>query len=339
MDPGDRRIHTTRQFTAWEGGGEYNVARGLRRCFSLRTAHVTAIVDNQVGRLLEDLILQGGVDMRYVKWVPFDGLGRACRNGLNFTEAGFGCRGAVGCSDRGHTAVSQLKSGDIDWDAIFSKGVRWFHTGGIFAALGPTTPDVCIEALKAAKKYGTMTSFDLNYRPSLWKEFGGQAKAQEVNRKIAQYVDVMIGNEEDFTACLGYRVEGTDENLSALDPSSFKKMILEVVKDYPNIKAVGTTLREAHSASVNGWSALVYCDGEFHQAKTRDLWIYDRVGGGDSFASGLIYGFLSGKTAKEAVEWGAAHGALAMTTPGDTSMATLKEVEKLVGGGGARVDR
>jgi len=339
MDPGDRRIHTTRQFTVWEGGGEYNVARGLRRCFNLRTAHVTAIVDNQVGRLLEDLILQGGVDMRYVKWVPFDGLGRASRNGLNFTEAGFGCRGAVGCSDRGHTAVSQLKAGDIDWDAIFSKGVRWFHTGGIFAALGQTTPDVCIEALQSAKKYGTMTSFDLNYRPSLWKEFGGQAKAQEVNRKIAQYVDVMIGNEEDFTACLGYKVEGTDENLSALDPSNFKKMILEVVKDYPNMKAVGTTLREAHSASVNGWSALVYCDGEFHQAKTRDLWIYDRVGGGDSFASGLIYGFLAGKTAKEAVEWGAAHGSLAMTTPGDTSMATLKEVEKLVGGGGARVDR
>jgi len=277
--------------------------------------------------------------MRWVKWVSFDGLGRSSRNGLNFTEAGYGVRGAVGCSDRGHTAVSQLKSGDINWDDIFSKGVRWFHCGGIFAALSDTTPEVAIEALKAAKKHGTVTSYDLNYRPSLWKEFGGQAKAQEVNREIAKYVDVMIGNEEDFTACLGYEVEGTDHNLSALDPSSFKKMIQRVVKDYPNMKVIATTLREAHSASVNGWSALVWANGEFHQAKTRDCWIYDRVGGGDSFASGLIYGFLSGRSAKEAVEWGAAHGALAMTTPGDTSMATLKEVEKLVGGGGARVDR
>jgi len=296
-------------------------------------------VDNQVGRLLEDLILQGGVDMRWVKWLPFDGLGRAARNGFNFTEAGYGCRGAVGCGDRGNTATSHLKAGDIDFDAIFSQGIRWFHCGGIFAALSGTTPQVAIDACKAAKKHGTIVSFDLNYRPSLWKEFGGLAKAQEVNREIAKYVDVMIGNEEDFTACLGYKVEGTDDNLTALNPENFKKMIQQVCKDYPNFKAVATTLREAHSASVNGWSALVYCNGEFHQAQTRDLWIYDRVGGGDSFASGLVYGFLAGKSPKEAVEYGAAHGALAMTTPGDTSMATLKEVEKLVGGGGARVDR
>lgn len=339
LDPGDRRIHTTRQLNVWEGGGEYNVARGLRRCFNQRTAVVTSIVDNQVGRLLEDLILQGGVDMRWVKWVSFDGIGRAARNGLNFTEAGYGCRGAVGCSDRGHTAVSQLKAGDIDWEAIFSQGIRWFHCGGIFAALSATTPGVAIEAMKAAKKHGTIISYDLNYRPSLWKEFGGQKRCQEVNREIAKYVDVMIGNEEDFTASLGYEIEGVDEHLSALDPAAFKKMIEKVVKDYPNFQVVATTLREATSASVNGWSAVVYMDGEFHQAKTRDLWIYDRVGGGDSFASGLIYGLLMGKTAKEAVEYGAAHGALAMTTPGDTTMATLKEVEKLVGGGGARVDR
>lgn len=339
MDPGDRRIHTTRQFTAWEGGGEYNVARGLRRCFGLRTAVVTSVVDNQVGRLLEDLILQGGVDMRWVKWVPFDGLGREARNGLNFTEAGYGVRGAVGCSDRGHTAVSQLKAGDIDFDAIFSQGIRWFHCGGIFAALSATTPGVAIDAMKAAKRNGTVISYDLNYRPSLWKEFGGLAKAQEVNKEIAKYVDVMIGNEEDFTSCLGYTVEGVDENMSDLNPSSFKKMIEQAVTDYPNFQVVATTLREATSASVNGWSAVVYQDGEFHQAATRDLWIYDRVGGGDSFASGLIYGLLIEKGAKMAVEFGAAHGALAMTTPGDTSMATLKEVEKLVGGGGARVSR
>merc|ERR1712048_409508 len=250
-----------------------------------------------------------------------------------------GVRGAVGCSDRGHTAVSQLKPGEIDWEDIFSKGVRWFHCGGIFAALSDTTPAVAIEAMKAAKKYGTIISYDLNYRPSLWKEFGGQAKAQEVNREIAKYVDVMIGNEEDFTACLGYKVEGVDENLSACDPSSFKKMISQVVKDYPNFKVVATTLREAHSASVNGWSAVMWQDGEFYQATTRDLWILDRVGGGDSFASGLIYGLLSEKGSQGAVEYGAAHGALAMTTPGDTSMATLSEVKKLVGGGGARVER
>jgi len=235
--------------------------------------------------------------------------------------------------------VSQLKPGDIDWDAIFSQGIRWFHCGGIFAALSATTPEVAMEALKSAKKHGTVTSYDLNYRPSLWKEFGGQEKAQEVNRELAKYVDVMIGNEEDFTACLGYKVEGVDSNLSALDPSSFKKMIEMVVKDYPNFQAVATTLREAHTASQNGWSAVVWYDGEFHQAQNRELWIYDRVGGGDSFASGLIYGFLNELGAKQAVEYGAAHGALAMTTPGDTSMARKAEVEKLVGGGGARVDR
>merc|ERR1712107_631319 len=175
-------------------------------------------------------------DMRWVKWMPYDGLGRNCRNGFNFTEAGYGVRGAVGCSDRGHTAVGQLKPGDIDWDGIFSQGIRWFHCGGIFAALSATTPEVAMEALKAAKKHGTVTSYDLNYRPSLWKEFGGQAKAQEVNRELAKYVDVMIGNEEDFTACLGYKVEGVDSNLSALDPSSFKKMIEMVLKDYPNFR-------------------------------------------------------------------------------------------------------
>ena len=340
FDPGHGRIHSSRQFTAWEGGGEYNVARGLRRCFGQRSAIVTAIVDNPVGRLLEDLILQGGVDMRHVRWVPFDGLGVEARNGLNFTEAGFGVRGAVGCSDRGHTAVSQLKPGDIDWERIFGQeGARWFHCGGIFAALSASTPDVAIEALQTAKRHGTITSYDLNYRPSLWKSHGGQARAQEVNREIARYVDVMIGNEEDFTACLGYTVPGVDANLSALDPRAFKAMIEQVVSDYPNFQAVATTLREVHSASVNGWSAVCWHDGNFYQASNRELWIYDRVGGGDSFASGLIYGFLAGEGAQAAVEYGAAHGALAMTTPGDTTMASLSEVRKLMGGGSARVDR
>lgn len=341
LDPGDGRIHTTRKFDVWEGGGEYNVARGLRRCFGLQTALVTAIVDNSVGRLLEDLILQGGVDMRHVKWVGFDGVGRAARNGLNFTEKGFGARGAVGTSDRGHTAVSQLKRGDIDWKKIFKQeGVRWFHCGGIFTALSATTPDVAKEAMECAKENGTIVSYDLNYRDSLWKSIGGAAKAKEVNRGLAPFIDVMIGNEEDFTAALGFEVEGLDSHCSNLDPANFKKMIATAVKEFPNFKVVATTLRNVKSATVNDWGAIVYAGGAFHMAALRqNLEIYDRVGGGDSFASGLIYAFLADKSPQEAVEYGAAHGALAMTTPGDTSMATKKEVEALVKGGSARVQR
>ncbi|MHC4885691.1 MAG: PfkB family carbohydrate kinase [Planctomycetota bacterium] len=340
LDPGDERIHNTRHFRAWEGGGEYNVARGLRRCFGKTAAVVTAFADNPVGRLMEDLILQGGVSMEYVQWRDYDGIGREVRNGMNFTEKGFGVRAAVGCSDRGNTAVSQLKKGDIDWETIFGKdGVRWFHTGGIFAALSETTPEVAIEALETAKKYGTITSYDLNYRPSLWKGIGGEAKAQEVNREVAKYVDVMIGNEEDFTACLGFEVEGT-AGLTKLDITNFKKMIENVVEAYPNFQAVATTLRNAKTASVNDWGAVLYTDGEFFSAVDRpDLEIYDRVGGGDSFASGLIYGLMEGKEPAAAINYGAAHGALAMTTPGDTTTASLAEVEKVMKGGGARVDR
>jgi len=341
LDPGDDRIHTTRHFRVWEGGGEYNVARGLKRCFGKDAAVVTAIADNPIGRLLEDLIFQGGVNMEYVKWVPYDGIGRKTRVGLNFTERGFGVRGAVGCSDRANSAASQLKKGDIDWEKIFGKdGVRWLHTGGIFAALSGTTPDVVIEAVTAAKKHGTIVSYDLNFRASLWKDIGGQERAREVNRTIAKYVDVMIGNEEDFTAALGFEVKGLDEHFSAINPANFKKMIAEAVKAYPNFKAVATTLRNAKTATKNDWGAVVYADGKFYDATMRpDLEIYDRVGGGDSFASGLIYGLMEGKSSQDAVNYGAAHGALAMTTPGDTTTASLKDVEKLTKGGGARVDR
>ncbi|OHB57085.1 MAG: sugar kinase [Planctomycetes bacterium RBG_13_44_8b] len=341
LDPGDDRIHTARTFRVWEGGGEYNVARGLRRCFKKRTAVVTAIPDNPVGRLLEDLMLQGGVNLEYVKWVPFDGIGREVRVGLNFTEKGFGIRAAKGCSDRGHSAASQLKKGGIDWEDIFGRaGVRWFHTGGIFAALSETTADVIIEAIMTAKKHGTVVSYDLNYRASLWESIGGQKKAQEVNRKLAPYIDVMMGNEEDFTACLGLEVPGMDKHLSKLDPSNFKKMILEAVKQFPNFKAVATTLRNAKTASINDWGAILYTDGKFYEATLREnLEIYDRVGGGDSFASGLIYGLMEGKTPQLAVEYGAAHGALAMTTPGDTTTVSLADVEKVMAGGTARVDR
>ncbi len=341
LDPGEGRIKTARQFRAWEGGGEYNVSRGLRKCFGMNVAVVTAFADNEVGRLIEDFIMQGGVDVSLIKWVPYDGIGRSVRNGLNFTERGFGIRGAVGVSDRANTAASQLKKGDIDWEYIFGKlGSRWFHTGGIFAALSETTPEVVLEAVQVAKKYGTIVSYDLNYRPSLWKGIGGQQKAQEVNKEIAKYIDVMIGNEEDFTACLGFEVEGNDPNLKELNLEGYRKMINEAVKTYPNFKVVATTLRTVKTATINDWSAMCWADGKIYKAKDYpNLEILDRVGGGDSFASGLIYGLMTTGDPEKAVNYGAAHGALAMTTPGDTSMASLKEVEKIMGGGGARVDR
>ncbi|MCH2174149.1 MAG: sugar kinase [Lentisphaeria bacterium] len=341
LDPGEGRIRTARNFRAWEGGGEYNVARGLRRCFGQRAAVVTAFAENDIGYLVEDFILQGGVATEYIKWAAYDGLGRTVRNGLNFTERGFGVRGALGVSDRGNTAVSQLRKGDIDWEKIFGvDGVRWFHTGGIFAALSATTPEVVLEAMQVAKKYGTIISYDLNYRPSLWKSIGGQAKAQEVNRELAKYVDVMIGNEEDFTACLGFEVDGVDENLADLEIEAFRRMIDKATETFPNFKVTATTLRGVKTATVNDWGAMSWAAGEFYEAQHRpNLEIMDRVGGGDSFASGLIYGYLAGLGPQAAVEYGAAHGALAMTTAGDTTMARLNEVEKLVGGGSARVDR
>jgi 2-dehydro-3-deoxygluconokinase len=341
LDPGDVRVATARQFNVWEGGGEYNVARGLRRCFGLKTAVVTALADNPVGRLLEDLMLQGGVDQSHVVWMKYDGVGRTTRNGLNFTERGFGVRAALGCSDRGNTAVSQLKPGQIDWDEIFGKeGSRWLHTGGIFCALSETTPEVAKEAMVAARKHGVIISYDLNYRDSLWKSIGGKARATEVNRELASYVDVMIGNEEDFTAALGFEIEGVGDDLGELDSANFRRMIEKAVAAFPNFKVVATTLRHAKTASVNDWGAVCYYEGQFHEARPMpDLEIFDRVGGGDSFASGLIYGFLNGKGADWAVNCGCAHGALAMTTPGDTTMATLDEVQRIMKGGGARVQR
>lgn len=341
LDPGEGRIKSTRSFKVWEGGGEYNVARGLKRCFGLRTTVVTAFADNEIGRLAEDLIYQGGVDTSLIKWVPYDGIGRTVRNGLNFTERGFGIRGAVGVSDRGHTDASQLKPGDIDWDYIFGTlGVRWMHTGGIFAALSETTAQVVIEAVKAAKKYGTIVSYDLNYRPSLWKSIGGKEKAQEVNKEIAKYIDVMIGNEEDFTACLGFEVEGNDENLAELSIDGYIKMLGRAVETYPNFKVIGNTLRTVRTATINDWSAIAYSDGKVYKGlEFPGLEIFDRVGGGDSFASGLIYGLMATGDPQKAVNYGVAHGALAMTTPGDTSMASLKEVEAVIGGAGARVNR
>ncbi|HEY6013150.1 MAG TPA: sugar kinase [Candidatus Limnocylindrales bacterium] len=341
LDPGEDRISTARTFRAWEGGGEYNVARGLRRCFGMRTAIVTALADNPVGRLVEGLMGEGGVDLRHVRWVPYDGVGRSARNGLNFTERGFGVRRALGVSDRGYTAVSQLKPGDVDWEAIFgSEGARWFHCGGIFAALSETTPAVAREAMVAARRHGAIVSYDLNYRASLWQSIGGNARAIEVNRELAPLVDVMLGNEEDFTAALGFVVDGLDPSLPSLDPANFARMIDDVTRTFPNLKVVGTSLRGAHSATRNDWGAICWADGRLYTATPRPgLEILDRVGGGDSFASGLIYGLLTGRDLQTAVEYGAAHGALAMTTPGDTSTATLAEVEAVMAGTSARIVR
>ena len=342
LDPGSTRVRTARSFEAWEGGGEYNVVRGLRKVFGYKTAIVTALAQNEIGLLIEDFILQGGVDPRFIKWDKYDGVGRKVRNGLNFTERGFGVRGAVGVSDRGHTAVSQLKKGDIDWDYIFGElGVRWFHTGGIFAALSNSTPDVVEEAMISARRNGTIISYDLNFRPSLWQDIGGKDKAQEVNCRLAQYVDVMIGNEEDFIEALGFSVDGMDANFTNLEVDGFQRMILDAVKVFPNFKVIGTTLRSVNSASNNDWSAIAWSSetGLVQSKKWKNLEIWDRVGGGDSFASGLIFGLLSGQSLQEAVNFGAAHGAIAMTTPGDTSMASRIEVEKLAAGGSARVQR
>jgi 2-dehydro-3-deoxygluconokinase len=341
LDPGFGRIRTARSFQVWEGGGEYNVCRAFRKCWKKRSSVVTALPINDVGWLVEDLIMQGGVDTSHIIWREFDGIGRNTRVGLNFTEKGFGVRAALGTNDRGNSAASQIKPGEVDWDKLFGEeGVRWFHTGGIFAALAPNTSDVVIEAVKAAHKYGTIVSYDLNYRGQLWKSQGGKEGARKINREIAKYVDVMLGNEEDFTACLGFEVEGLDEHISKIDPANFKKMIATAVKEFPNFKVAATTLRNAKTASVNDWGAVIWAGGAFYEAPMREnLEIYDRVGGGDGFASGLAYGFMEDKGPQAAVEYGAAHGALAMTTPGDTSMVNYKEVEAVMKGKGARVIR
>lgn len=341
LDPGEGRIHTTRHFSVWEGGGEYNVARGLRRCFGLRTAIATAFADNAIGRLAEDLILQGGADTSLIRWVPYDGVGRTVRNGLNFTERGFGVRAAAGCSDRGHTAISQSKPGDFDWNRIFGpeNGSRWFHTGGIFAALSESTPDVAAEAMDAARKYGTPVSYDLNYRDSLWKSIGGKAKAQQVNRELVRKVDLLLGNEEDFSAMLGVSLEGVSEGFHELPIASYEKMLRELAAAYPNLRMIATTLRTAHTASRNAWGAIALYEDEIIHIPQRDIDILDRVGGGDSFASGLIYGLLAGQPVEWAMRCGVAHGALAMSTPGDTSMATRSEVERVMKGSSARIER
>lgn len=333
FDPGEGRIVGTRSFRVWEGGGEYNVARGLRRCFNMRTSIATVLVDNPVGRLVEDLMLQGGVDLSHVLWRPFDGVGREARNGIYFLERGFGVRGGFGMMDRGNTAISQLRPGEIDWDEIFQdEGVQWFHTGGVMTALSENTTEVVREAMMSAKRYGTVVSFDCNYRPSLWKTRGGRQGSVDVNRSLMQHVDVLFGHEGDVAATLSESSHGPVWHTL----ESFAPMAERVTAEFPSIKVIASTVRRPHTANRNGWGAFAFAEGKAYEGlRFDDLEILDRVGGGDSFASGLIYGLLAGNGIQWALDCGVAHGALAMTTAGDSSMATLAEVERLMSGGGA----
>ncbi|MGV8050279.1 MAG: PfkB family carbohydrate kinase [Anaerolineaceae bacterium] len=341
LDPGENRIRNTRHFTVWEGGGEYNVSRSLKRCFGLRTMVITALADNDVGHLLEDLILQGGVDPSYLIWKEADGIGKTCRTALNFTERGFGVRGAISISDRYNTAACQLRKDDVDWDEIFAKKkTRWFHTGGIYAGISESAPEVILEAMKTAKRNGTVVSYDLNYRSSLWKDRGGIKKAQEVNQQIVPFVDVLIGNEEDFHSSLGIDVDFEDSNYSNLDVEKYKQTVLEASRRYPNLSIVASTMRTVKTANKNDWKGICYFNGQVYQSKCYEsLDIFDRVGGGDSFASGFIFGLLNSINISDCLDIGIASGALAMTTPGDCTMATKEEVFALVEGKTPRIQR
>ena len=333
FDPGEGRIHNARSFRVWEGGGEYNVARGLRRCFGMRTSIVTALVDNQVGRLVEELMLQGNVDLSHLIWRAFDGVGREARNGIYFLERGYGVRGGLGVMDRGATAISQMRPGDVNWDRLFGEeGVRCFHTGGVMAALSEQSTALVREGMEAAKRHGTLVSFDCNYRASLWKERGGRQGAIDVNRALMPYVDVLFGHEGDVAGGPNEASHGPVWHST----ERFRAMAARVSAEFPNLKLIATSVRRPHTANRNGWSAFLAMKGiTVEGLRFEDLEILDRVGGGDSFVAGVLYGLLAGKDLQYAVDCGVAHGALAMTTPGDSSMASLDEVERLISGAAA----
>ncbi len=334
--PGHQRIELTPYFEAYAGGGEYNVSYALAR-YGLRSGWISRLVDNPLGHFIRNHARTSGMDISEVVWVPFDGSGRMDRVGLNFTEVGTGVRPSVTVYDRGHTAISHMKPGDVDWKRVFGvRKVRWFHTGGIFAALSKDCSDVAREAMRAAHEAGTIVSYDLNFRGKLWSS----SKATEVTKGLIPYIDVLIGNEEDFQKALGFEVRGTDESLRTLPVDEYTNMVSRVISQYPHVRAVGTTLREVVSGLVNNWSAILCYDGRFYRSRVYEkLEIEDRVGGGDGFCSGLVYGFLSGMAPQECVEMGAAHGALLQTTRGDTSMVTLDEIKHVMGGGSARIKR
>jgi 2-dehydro-3-deoxygluconokinase len=334
--PGHQRIELSPVLEIYAGGGEYNVAYALSR-YGMRTGWISRLVDNPLGQFIKNHARTSGMDVSEVVWVPYDGVGRADRIGLNFTEVGIGVRASVTMYDRGNTAVAHMKAGDVDWKRIFgSRGVRWFHSGGIFTALSDTCAEVALESMKAAHDSGTIVSYDLNFRSKLWSS----KKAIETTKRLVPYIDVLIGNEEDFQKVLGFEVEGTDEHLKKLPIEGYKKMVEKVVATYPHIRAVGTTLREVVSGLVNNWSAIMYYDGQFYSSRRyENLEIEDRVGGGDGFCSGFVYGLLHGMTPQECVEMGAAHGALLQSTRGDTSMVTMEEIKHVMGGGSARIKR
>lgn len=333
--PGHGRIEFSPTLEVCVGGGEFNVAYALSR-LGMRTAFASRIVDNPVGKIILNQARAVGVDVSNVVIAKFDGVGRADRIGLNFTEVGTGVRGSVTLYDRGHSAASNMKPGMIDFKKVFGEGVRWLHTGGIFAALSDGCAATLKDAVVAAKESGTIISYDLNFRSKLWSA----QKAQQVTKELVPHIDCLIGNEEDFQKVLGFEVEGVDENMSALDTSAYKKMVEKVVKAYPNVKVVGTTLREVKSGLVNNWSAILWSEGKFYESRRYDnLEIEDRVGGGDGFSSGFAYGFLNSKTPQECVDLGAAHGALLQTTRGDTSQIDLEELMHVFKGGSARIKR
>ena len=337
FDPGEDRIASTRSFRVWEGGGEYNVARGLRRCFLQRATVVTALIDNPIGRLVEDLILQGGVDLSHLLWQSFDGVGTTARNGIYFLERGFGVRPGMGMMDRGHTAIAQLQPGVFDWHRIFAEeGVRCFHTGGIMAALSASSTEVVREAMTAARAHGTLVSFDCNYRPSLWKDRGGRAASIAANRSLMPLVDVVFGHEGDLAQTLSEASAGPVWYTLV----SFSEMAARVTADFPNLQVIASTTRRPHTASRNDWSAFAYADGTAYDSlHFPHLEILDRVGGGDAFAAGVLYGLLADKDIQYALNFGVAHGALTMTTPGDQSRASLNEVEHLMQGHQANTSR
>lgn len=335
LDPGEGRIRSARNFRVWEGGGEYNVARGLRKTFGLRTAVVTALPRNEAGALAEDLILEGGVDTTHILWREADGIGRNTRMGLNFTERGFGVRPALGCSDRANSAAAQMRPDEVDWDRLFGEdGVRWLHTGGIFAALSPDTARTALAAVRAARRHGTIVSYDLNYRASLWDSHPDPDAAQRVNREIAGLVDVLIGDEYAVAACLGLTADTPDPRATPVDSGPFDRLVPHLTAQFPNVAILAATLRDAKSASRNDWGATLWAGGQAYTAPLRrDLDILDRVGGGDGFVAGMAWALLNDLGPQAAVDYGAAHGALAMTTPGDNAMTSLAEVQALVAGG------
>jgi 2-dehydro-3-deoxygluconokinase len=331
FDPGAGRIRTARRFDVYEGGGEYNVARALRKAFGYRTAILTALPRTELGRLAEDLILQGGVDVSQVVWRAASSSGPSVRMGLNFVERGFGVRPALGCSDRAHSAAAGITTDDFDWNAVFGGlGTRWFHTGGVFSALTDDTFEAAQAAMMAARRHGVIVSYDLNYRPSLWAGRGGHAAAMDLTRRLLPWVDVLIGGLDDFAALVGH-AESSAQGLDAARG---------LARVFPNLKVLAATVRQTHSASAHSWGAALWARDVVYHAQTREMLdIYDRVGGGDGFASGMIHAFLAGLGPQAAVDYGAAHGALVMTTPGDGSMADVAEVEALLRGGDGRTQR